>query len=336
MGGFNPINLIINTMNISSIYQTQIQGGRVNNNALQSSFQKSAPVPNQPPSSSAVNVNYEGLSALNQTLISTVEIEQRANYVKNLLNLPEDFSELIKLIQGEFNPDAQALKDLSKLLYKDKINLTMLTSILSKNSKEAVQKLMTTIMSVSKMGSNDLTQLKELMGLLSSANAPADSAQTVKNLLMLYLPWLPLTIRNELNLDFDIDIFDKIKGADKENENAETIKIMIETANFGNVLASLEMAPNNEVDVFINANETFPEKKVLSLFKKENKTHNLRTNISVEKNKKTGLNEAAKQNIQITSSNYVSGKLVLAAHSLIKIIIEVDSEDFIINEENEG
>ena len=53
--------------------------------------------------------------------------------------------------------------------------------------------------------------------------------------------------------------------------------------------------------------------------------------------KKSANNQTAKdKNVQITSSNYVSPKLSLAAHSLIKIIIDVDNQEFIINEETEG
>ena len=231
----------------------------------------------------------------------------------------------------------QAMKDLSKLLNNGKINLGELTVLLGDNSKEAIQKLMMTIMTVSKMGSNDVSQLKELMAMFSASGGQVDNSNTLKNLLMLYLPWLPLSIRNELNLDFDIDIFDKIQGADENNENSgEVIRIMVQTANFGNILATLELNSKNEVDVFIQANENFPEKEILKMFKKENKQSNITSNVTVEKNKSANNQTSKDKNVQITSSNYVSPKLILAAHSLIKIIIDVDNQEFIINEETEG
>ncbi len=348
MGSFNPINLIVNTIGIMATnnVQNNPQGQGANNLAQNAGVNNGAnPAQINSTQSSFSPLNYSNnlqnqanltpLTNANQIMISTVEVEQRANYIKDLLNLPRDFQTLISQIEGNIDPNAKALKDLSKLLVNGKINLTALTSLLGENSKDAVQKLMMTIMTVSKMGSNNVSQLKELMGLFSSANPTVDSAQTVKNLIMLYLPWLPLSIRNDLNLDFDIDIFDKIQGPDpNEEESQETIKIMIQTANYGNIMATLELAQNEEVDVLIIANSDFPEKEVMEEFKKENKKGNLRTNVAIEK-KANEIIPNIEQNVQITSSNYVSPKLVLSAHSLIKIIIDVDNSQFIINEEIE-
>lgn len=344
MNGFNPINFIVNTfaINAQNLIKNSQTGQSANNLAANSSnFNSNV---NQALSqNSLTSINYSAstqqnqsgliLSNANQLVISTVEVEQRANYIKDLLNLPRDFQSFINQIQ---NMNTETAKSFAKILTDGKINLSALTELLAGNSKEAVQKLMMTIMTVSKMGSNNVSGLKELMAMFSVSANSSDSTQTVKNLLMLYLPWLPLSIRNEMNLDFDIDIFDKIQGADPDKEeNIETIKIMIETANYGNVLAELEMAPNFEVDVYITAIESFPESEVLKRFNEENKKNSIRSNTKIEKTKDPENSQEFKQNVKITSSNFVSPKLVQSAHSLIKIIIEVDYSNFIINEEEE-
>lgn len=338
MGSFNPINLIFNTaVSVSALNnanQTQNSTARTLENFntgqnIQTGGNSSTQSNSTP--LNYTNITQNGLSNVNQNIISTVEIEQRANYIKDLLNLPRDFETFINQIQSGTNP---VFKDLNKLLINGKIDINSLTLLLADNSKEAVQKLMETIVSVSKMGSNNVSELKKLMGLFSSATSSIEPAQTMKNILMLYLPYLPLSIRHELNLDFNIDIFDKIDGPDPDKENkTETIKIMIQTANYGNILATLELALNNEIDILIEAGENFSEKEVLDEFKKENKKLNTRTNISIEKNDSKLVNDS--QNIQIIASNFVSPKLVFAAHSLIKIIINVDSSNFIINEEED-
>ena len=345
MNGFNPINFIVNTfaINAQNLIKNSQTGQSANNLAANSSnFNSNV---NQTLSqNSLTSINYSAstqqnqssliLSNTNQLVISTVEVEQRANYIKDLLNLPRDFQSFINQIQ---NMNTETAKSFAKILTDGKINLSALTELLAGNSKEAVQKLMMTIMTVSKMGSNNVSGLKELMAMFSVSANSSDSTQTVKNLLMLYLPWLPLSIRNEMNLDFDIDIFDKIQGADPDKEeNIETIKIMIETANYGNVLAELEMAPNFEVDVYITAIESFPESEVLKRFNEENKKNSIRSNTKIEKTKDPENSQEFKQNVKITSSNFVSPKLVQMAHSLIKIIIEVDYSNFIINEEEEN
>ena len=280
MNGFNPINFIVNTfaINAQNLIKNS-QTGQSANNLTANSSNFNSNVNQALSQNSLTSINYSAstqqnqssliLSNTNQLVISTVEVEQRANYIKDLLNLPRDFQSFINQIQ---NMNTETAKSFAKILTDGKINLSALTELLAGNSKEAVQKLMMTIMTVSKMGSNNVSGLKELMAMFSVNANSSDSTQTVKNLLMLYLPWLPLSIRNEMNLDFDIDIFDKIQGADPDKEeNIETIKIMIETANYGNVLAELEMAPNFEVDVYITAIESFPESEVLKRFNEENK-----------------------------------------------------------------
>ena len=345
MNGFNPINFIVNTfaINAQNLIKNS-QTGQSANNLTANSSNFNSNVNQALSQNSLTSINYSAstqqnqssliLSNTNQLVISTVEVEQRANYIKDLLNLPRDFQSFINQIQ---NMNTETAKSFAKILTDGKINLSALTELLAGNSKEAVQKLMMTIMTVSKMGSNNVSGLKELMAMFSVNANSSDSTQTVKNLLMLYLPWLPLSIRNEMNLDFDIDIFDKIQGADPDKEeNIETIKIMIETANYGNVLAELEMAPNFEVDVYITAIESFPESEVLKRFNEENKKNSIRSNTKIEKTKDPENSQEFKQNVKITSSNFVSPKLVQSAHSLIKIIIEVDYSNFIINEEEES
>lgn len=345
MNGFNPINFIVNTfaINAQNLIKNS-QTGQSANNLTANSSNFNSNVNQALSQNSLTSINYSAstqqnqsgliLSNANQLVISTVEVEQRANYIKDLLNLPRDFQSFINQIQ---NMNTETAKSFAKILTDGKINLSALTELLAGNSKDAVQKLMMTIMTVSKMGSNNVSGLKELMAMFSVNANSSDSTQTVKNLLMLYLPWLPLSIRNEMNLDFDIDIFDKIQGADPDKEeNIETIKIMIETANYGNVLAELEMAPNFEVDVYITAIESFPESEVLKRFNEENKKNSIRSNTKIEKTKDPENSQEFKQNVKITSSNFVSPKLVQSAHSLIKIIIEVDYSNFIINEEEES
>lgn len=335
--GFNAINFIISTVGATSLNNTQRQG--VNQNAFNNvkenfvnSNSNSSLINNF--LQNAQNKTETGLSVLNQRIISTVEVEQQANYIKDLLNLPRDFQDLIQQIQ-QGNTNLSSMKELSKLLVNGKIDLTALAQILSDNSKEAVQKLMMTIMSVSKMGAQDVSQLKELMGLFSTAGANLSSEQTVKNLLLLYLPWLPLSQRNDLNLDFEIGINDKNSGSN-QGGSSETIRIMIQTANYGNILATLEISNEGNVDVIISATEDFPEREVIEKLNKEGKKSGFKTSLTVQTQKTEHKAEDKTQDVQITTSDYVSPKLILAAHSLIKIIIDIDSRNFIINEEEEN
>lgn len=75
------------------------------------------------------------------------------------------------------------------------INLSDISAMIQANGKDAIAKLITTMANSAKLGVQDLSQLKETAKLINASVATAslnDSAQTMKLLMLLYLPWLPL------------------------------------------------------------------------------------------------------------------------------------------------
>ena len=90
-----------------------------------------------------------------------------------------------------------------------------------------------------------------------------------------------------------------------------------------------------EINISISAGENFPEKEVIEKMKKESKKSEIKTSVNVQKQQASLNSENKTQDFKITTSDFVSPKLILAAHALIKIIIDVDSKEFIINEEEE-
>lgn len=325
-GAQNAQNSSLGTGFSSVAQNLQSQSG--NNTPL---FFKSTPMP---------------LSLASEMKLTTIEIEQKANYAKDLLNIPRDFTELINQITSSGVNSSNALNQqlankLSELLQNGKIDLSSLSALLEGNSKDAIQKLMMTIANVAKYGANDVSALKELMNLFASSTAFASDSQALKTLMLLYLPWLPLSSRHEDNLDFTIDIFDKIEGPDPESEEAaETVKVLIETKNFSNVTATLEMNPLGQIDVDIVAGNDFPHKQVMELIKEEAMMNNVKLNISSGENKNADLNKLKEKeyskNVKIAASGSISPKLMLMAHGLIKIIINVDYEKTIIKNDDES
>ncbi len=308
---------------LNNLNQNLRSSGSENNNAPQ--FFKSTPLT---------------LSLASELKLTTIEVEKKADYVKDLLNLPRDFTELINQISTgtASSPVLNArLANIQSLLTADgKIDLSKLSEFLGENSKDAIQKLMMTIANIAKYGANDVSNLKELMSLFSM-NSNISDTQAVKTLLLLYLPWLPLAQRNESNLDFTIDIFDKIQGPDPENEESiESVKILIQTENFGNATASLEMNSIGQVDVDVAAGKDFPHKRVMELIKEESSVNGVKSNVSSSFSKKAedDIQKLSSSNVKITSSGAISPKLMLMAQALIKIIIQVDYEKSIINKED--
>ncbi len=358
MTDFNPIQIITRIAN-NVISNQSVQNGNANGaqgamnsgvNSFAQNFQPQTAQNNMPMFFKSTPLT---LSVASELKLTTIEIEQKANYAKDLLNLPRDFTELINQITSNSTQTSalnqQMLENLTKLFHNGKVDLSLLSTLLNSTSKEAMQKLMMTIANLAKYGANDVSGLKELMNLFSANTALVSDNQALKNLLLLYLPWLPLSQRTENDLDFTIDIFDKIQGPDPDvEEPLESVKILIQTNNFANVIAVLDMTPLGQIDIDVTAGKDFPHKRVMELINEESSLNNVKSNVSIGTSKKAeekGENNAetgesltplySPNNVKITSSSSISPKLMLMAQSLIKIIIQVDYETSIIKKNDE-
>lgn len=350
MAGFNPL-LIISQITSSVVSTVNIQ-----NNAS-SSAQYTGSLGNgfsnfagfQPPEHSSGEQLYFKPAPLILTpgeglKLTTIEVDKKAQYIRNLLNLPENFEDFTDELTystafKNFQNQVASEGAIQRLFQNGKIDILGLSILLKANSKEAAQKLLMLISDVSRYGAKDISGLKEIMALLNSQTAfAASDNQALKTLILLYLPWLPLSQRSEDNLDFTIDIFDKIEGPDPNSEESvEEVKILIETKNFSNVTVVLNMNPMGQIDIDVMADKNFPHKKVMELIKEATISNSIKTNISAGAFKKAGKKEEyeySSDNVKITSSGAISPKMMIMAQSLIKIIIEVDYNETIIKRNN--
>lgn len=364
MSGFNPLHIITRIANnvIASVAVQNNGAKGAQNSSLNTGAPGTFSQNLQPQSTNNTPMFFKSvpvsLSLTSEQKLTTIAIEQKASYAKDLLNLPRDFSELINQITSgtdSLNPlNKQMAERLKALLQNGKIDLSSLSALLGENSKYAAQKLMMTIANVAKYGANDVSALKDMMSLFSTSSAFATENQALKTLMLLYLPWLPLSSRNENNLDFTIDIFDKIDGPDPDSEEpSEVVKILIETNNFSNITVLLEMNGLGQVDVDVAAPENFPHKKVIELIKEEASLNNIKSNVSSGASKnaseagtvsavQAGQNDGKTQelqysgNVKIAATGAISPKLMIMTQSLIKIIIQVDYEENIIKNNLDG
>lgn len=352
MAGFNPLLIIskitssvVSTVNIQNNHSSSARGAMNTGNNFNNTFAGF----NSKEQSSNSGIYFKPAPLIltpNEGLkLTTIEVDKKAQYIRNLLNLPENFEDFTDdLINSTVLKNLQNTPvqngDLGRLLQNGRLDILSLSMFLKENSKEAIQKLLMLISNVSKFGANDVSSLKEIMALLNSQTAfSAGENQALKTLILLYLPWLPLSQRYEDNLDFTIDIFDKIQGPDPDTEESvEEVKILIETKNFSNVTVILNMSPIGRIDVDVMADKKFPHKKVMELIKESTIRSNIKANISSGAFKKADSDkkvEYSSNNVKITSSGAISPKMMLMAQSLIKIVIEVDYQESIIKKNHE-
>lgn len=257
--------------------------------------------------------------------MTPMEVEQTAKYVKELLNMPKDVAQVVSQLSANNTITTAQNMQLLLMLSSGKIDLNALAQLLSDNSKAALQKLVQTMSQAAKMGVSDTQQLKDLINTLGLVSVSTnDTTAALKNFILLYLPWLPLNAKGE-SLDFDIDVFDKTSsGADDE---AQSVTILIETMNFSNVKALLEMTHDNKVEIMINCIEDFPREKVLAVLKKESQDLNIQAGLIVETTKKEIPKDTVKKaRAEISASSAISPQLMLMAHAVIKIVFKIDKD----------
>ncbi len=157
------------------------------------------------------------------------------------------------------------------------INLLDISAMIQANGKDAIAKLITTMASTAKLGVQDLSQLKETAKLINASVAAAsqnDGAQTMKLLMLLYLPWLPL----QEGVGFDLEI----EAGAGSNESDSILIITITTLNYGNVVATLILETSNSVHVNIECVKEFPKDELMLRIEADEKHYSMNSVVSFE------------------------------------------------------
>ncbi len=232
-------------------------------------------------------------------------------------------SETQSVMKNQINTQmASALKNL-QLTAGQMINIADIASLIQTNGKDAVTKLILAMTAASKQGVNDLSQLKETAKLINASIALASTdnpSQTLKTLMLLYLPWLPL----HEGAGFDLEIETSSEGG---NENESILIVTITTVNFGILTATLILETTNSVHVNIECNETFPKDELLMRLESEQKHYSMQSVISFETKKTPEAqqkSEITNAKINMSHTDEINPYLLLTAHSIIRHTIELD------------
>jgi len=205
------------------------------------------------------------------------------------------------------------------------INLLDVSAMIQANGKDAIAKIITTMANSAKLGIQDLSQLKETAKLINASVAAAaqkDSAQTMKLLMLLYLPWLPL----QEGVGFDIEIEKGVSGSDSDS----VLIITITTLNYGNVVATLVLENSNFVHVNIECAKEFPKDELLLRIQGDEKHYSMESIVSFEtssKHSSNNIQERPQAKINMSNTNEINPYLLLMAHTIIRHVIEIDKNE---------
>lgn len=262
----------------------------------------------------ALNVQTRAIRNLQMNQLASLD---RALYVKDLMNLPKTLTELFTALQSQMTKAAALPKDSNLLLT---LNLDELALLLQQNGKEAVNKLIMTMSNASKQGIEDLSEIKSMMKLINASVSVAgeSSAQTLKSLILLYLPWLPL--QEGVGFELEIESYEE-----KSGESESSLTILISTKNYGNLKITLVLVGGNSVSVFINCSNTFPKEELLKRIKEESQAHSMQTTVAFEQMvMKQDENAPLSAKINMANTSDINPFLILMAHAVIKHVIEMD------------
>ena len=255
-----------------------------------------------------------GLSTINQEALQNQKV------------LSEIFSEMNPTVADGIVLNESAISQTKNntvaLMFSGMISLPDISKIILQNSKQAVAALIISMASASKNGL-DGKQIQETLSVINSCISMAEAnspEQTLKSLMMLYLPWLPL---NE-GVGFDLEI----TPPDGENEsNNSKLTVLIQTKNFGNLKGEFILTTSNSVDVYIICSEKFPKATLQKSLMQEGASHAMDTNIDIEsiQPKTDDLNDARETKVNLSATNEMNPYLLLMAHAFIRNAILIDN-----------
>ena len=234
--------------------------------------------------------------------------------VKDLMNMPQDFGQLI-------NKFAINLGETQKQI----IDMTKLINFLQESTTQGKQNLLNLIVTINKAGFTQTEQLKELNYIINACVPGTQTSAEVimKNLILLYLPWLPLGD----GAGFDIEF--KQNKEEKGGEEDDSVMIYIKTLHFGSLKIILQVENKTKILININCDENFPKNIAEKIFKQEVEGYNINTQFeySQTKQKENEDEEEEKTSqtkVTVNTSKHINPLLMMAAHSVIRIVFEID------------
>ncbi len=264
------------------------------------------------------------IAQLQQTTneLATLNQQQTMNMLKELLQFPKNFEQLLSQLTVNAQ---QSVQQSALLLLASNMNLGDLSFLLQNNSKEAMTNLYQMLAQFNQVGmALKDEQINELSKLISFvATASTNDVQTLKATMLMYLPWLPLTDPNAFKLEI------ASSGSDGSKASDDNVSIMISTENYGNLQAEIYKTDKDGIKIELITSETFPQKEFTVLMKDEGIKYNI--NINFDLFQKETFNKDKKEKSQteicVNASSGVNLFLLLISNSVIKNVHIIDSKE---------
>ena len=292
------------------------------------------PEPENRPMPTPSNINHR----IHSRLINDMRFEHMSNLrdsVRNHIRRPvelrpqapteqlqEEVSQELKQLQNQ-EVAQLAQKQVAAKVLPSRINLSILNSQIQQHSKQALNNLVLEMSTATRQGITDTKPIQDTISLINSsisASSQNDTALAIKNLMLLYLPWLPL----EEGVGFKLDV--ETKKAEPPKDDDTSISIMITTKNYGNIGAEINLLTTNSVDIFITCDKKFPKEELLKRLNHDSKEHSMTASIGIEQTAQQDVlaPEVQKAKVNLSNVTTINPYLLLMSHSFIRHAIEID------------
>ena len=256
------------------------------------------------------------------TELALLNQQQTANMLKDLLQMPKNFDQLLTQLANM--PKAEAQKT-ALMLLASSLNTSQLSSMLQTNSKQAMTNLYQMLAHFNQIGMNmNDEQTSQLSKLISFVSASASSdVQTIRTTMLMYLPWLPLTDPNAFKLEIASAGSDGGVGAD------DFITLLISTENYGNIQAIVYKTEQDGIKIQFTSSQTFPQKDFIELMKEESKKHNININLLLDVKEAFNKKKEEKSETQVfmNTSPGINPFLLLISNTVIKHVHTIDYKE---------
>lgn len=255
-------------------------------------------------------------AANTQIVMAQMDSAERALLIKDLLNLPSTLSELVSTLQT----GKQGTLQNSQFTNLQNLNVADLMALMQTNGKDALAKIMQLTNMLHKTGNVNTKELQELQFVVNACmpNATTSNTQFMKNLILLYLPWLPIGENNNFDIEF---------SSSEENAGSEAddiITILIQTENYGNVKVLLVLESANKISMSVNCAKIFPKELLQEKLKKASNEYKLQTEMAVIEHETVDKAELGQKKIHMSGAAVLNPYVLLMAHAVIKTVIEID------------
>jgi len=325
-----------NISNLASIIFSVNKNVGTNKTANKSEFQ--APTINNSQSETITTQQFIGLT--NHIAITAKNIMnnmQQNIFLRDMLNLPKEWTNLLN--EFAFSANNAQLANLLKNLQNQnggtinssllallnssaRVNLAALAEQINKNSSLMADKMLKLMGNA--MNQQNITQLKDIMliGASIANSANVNPQEFIRDIIQMYLPWLPLVPPQEKDLS-EIEI----KTGSADNENSQLL-FYLATTSIGYFKVEILLDDENEVyinNLVENKNEELREALCLKLeesFKKSSLKVKLYFSQKIDD---AEMNLKEKQLFIVNSNDSLAGLTLL--HSISKTIFEFDEKE---------